>query len=213
MDAVPAVCGVIYDMDGTLTCPYFDWPKLRSDMDIPEGRGILEFLETLPEPERKKREAILFAYEKEAARNSKLQPGVRDVIRDLKKRGILQAVVTNNSPLSADTVFSMHGIAVDILVTREDGPPKPAGDLLLIAIERMGCRADRVLYVGDSIHDVRAAEDAGIRFVLFASNPDLPQCNECIHSFSELLDLITTKTRRHEVTKSQSKDKNKNISG
>jgi HAD superfamily hydrolase (TIGR01509 family) len=190
--------GIIYDMDGTLTRPYFDWPRLRSDMDIPEGMGILEHLDMLSEHERRTKEAILHAYEEEAARNSKLNPGVIETMGELKKKGIIQAVVTNNSPLSAETVISMHGIEVDVLITREDGLPKPAGDLLLKAVDRMGCRPDDVVYVGDSNHDIKAAEDAGIRFILLASNQDHPEYPATIHSFGELLTEVTTKTQRYE---------------
>ena len=190
MNNKASIRGVIYDMDGTLTRPYFKWEKLRADMKVPQGELILEHLNTLSEDGRKQKEAILLAYEQEAAQNSELNPGVRETMQEMRNRGIIQAVATNNSSTSAGTVLSMHGIEVDVLVTREDGVPKPAGSLLSIAMEHMGCSSEEVVYIGDSMHDVRAAQNAGVRFILLASNPNPPECPTTIHSFSELIELI-----------------------
>ena len=190
MSETTSIRGIIYDMDGTLTRPYIDWPRLRSEMEIPEGMQILEYLNTLTQEERERKEEILLAYEQEAALNSELNPGVKETMQEIRSRGILQAVATNNSLQSVDTVFSMHGIEVDILVTREDGQPKPAGDLLLKAAELMGFRAADTVYVGDSRYDIQAAEDADIRFILLASTPNHPEYPETIHSFNELLVII-----------------------
>ena len=192
----PPVRGVIYDMDGTLTRPYIDWRRLRKEMEIPDGILILEHLDALQGNERKCKEDILLAYEKEAAENSELHPGVKETIAEFIALGFLQAIVTNNTRLSAKTVLNKHKVKVDYVVTREDGPPKPAGDLLIIAMENMRCTPEEIVYVGDGMYDIKASRNTGIRFILFASRNDSPEWDVSVNSFKDLIPLITKEGRQ-----------------
>ena len=46
-----AIEAVIFDLDGTLTQPFLDFDKMRTEMGLPRDAGpILEALEGVPEP-------------------------------------------------------------------------------------------------------------------------------------------------------------------
>jgi beta-phosphoglucomutase-like phosphatase (HAD superfamily) len=49
------------------------------------------------------------------------------------------ALITRNSRLSAACVLQRHGLAFDVLITRDDGKFKPDPDPLLLACERLMC--------------------------------------------------------------------------
>ena len=60
---------VLFDMDGTITRPVLDFPKLKAEMGIGD-RPILEALAKMSDPERRAAEAILHRHEKLAADDS-----------------------------------------------------------------------------------------------------------------------------------------------
>jgi HAD superfamily hydrolase (TIGR01509 family) len=180
------VKAVLYDMDGTITRPNINWPKLKAAMGVPDGVFILEFLDTLPPAERRRREKILIDTEREAAVGAELNPGVREMLDRLHAMGVTQWLVTNNSARSARTVIKRLKLKFDLVLTRADGPAKPRGDLLRLAVRRLGVTVDEAVYVGAGRMDIEAARDAGMRFVLLASSPDAPAWKETIAGFDEL---------------------------
>jgi phosphoglycolate phosphatase-like HAD superfamily hydrolase len=58
--------------------------------------------------------------------------------------------------------------------------PKPAGDSLLLALERLGEPIDSAVMVGDTVNDMRAGKDAGTRIAAVTWGagkvPDLLGC-------------------------------------
>ena len=48
---------------------------------------------------------------------------------------------------------------------RDVALPKPAPDMLVHCLERLGCRAESAVYVGDSPTDAIAARAAGVPFI------------------------------------------------
>src|SRR5438477_11353135 len=87
---------VLFDMDGTLTEPMLDFPRIRADMGIGE-RPILESMAEMNPDERLRAERVLHRHEEEAARLSKLNPGCRELIDWLAAAGIGTALITRNS--------------------------------------------------------------------------------------------------------------------
>ncbi len=164
-DCVPSLPrAVLFDMDGTLTEPMLDFPRIKAEMGIGPG-PILESLEELDESRRPLAEAILLRHEKTAAEQSRLNEGCGELLAWLKDRGIAMALITRNSRLSAATVTARHGLDFDALITREDGPFKPDPFSLILACQRLGVGHDEAWMVGDGQYDVEAAIAARIRAV------------------------------------------------
>lgn len=183
---------LLFDMDGTLTEPRLDFPRLKAEMGI-GSRPILEALAEMQQAERLIAEAILHRHEEEAARLSVLNPGCREILAWADAKGIGSALITRNSRASVKTVLATHGLPIDVLITREDAPPKPDPQPLLQACKRLNVLPQRVWMVGDGEYDVRAAFNASIRSVWLSHRrprlfPEEPW-KEVIDLW-ELLDLL-----------------------
>jgi HAD superfamily hydrolase (TIGR01509 family) len=155
---------VLFDMDGTLTEPMLDFPKIKAEMGI-GNQPILEALAAMTLAERQMAEMILERHEREAAESSALNPGCRELLQWLDARRIPTALITRNSPLSTRTVLARHGLTISVLVTRVDAPPKPHPRPLQLACERMGVRQSAAWMVGDGQYDIEAGSAAEVRTV------------------------------------------------
>jgi HAD superfamily hydrolase (TIGR01549 family) len=151
-------------MDGTLTEPMLDFAAMKAEMGIGD-RPILEALAEMGEDARRRAEAILHRYEDEAARLSTLNPGCRELLAWLEDRKIRTALITRNSRSSVKTVLATHGLPIDVLITREDAPPKPDPEPLYQACRRLEVAPADTWMVGDGEFDVRAGLNAGVRTV------------------------------------------------
>ena len=184
--------GVIFDMDGTLTEPYMDFQRLRHEMGIPAG-DIVDYLMSADESERRRLDEILRRFEEDAANNATLQPGAHELIEALRKRGIKLGLLTRNSRRSVATLLAKFGLSFDATVTREDGPCKPSPQPVLALAQRWGIPPAEILVVGDYIHDLRSARDAGATGVLLI-NDRVPEwakeADHVVHGLPEVLAVI-----------------------
>jgi HAD superfamily hydrolase (TIGR01509 family) len=92
--------------------------------------------------------------------------GVEDALGTLRERGLRLAVASNwDCSLSE----RLDGLGLrrhfDAVVTSaEAGTPKPAPDVLRLALERLGACASRALHIGDEGADALAARAVGMGF-------------------------------------------------
>lgn len=87
-------------------------------------------------------------------------PHALEGIRRLRKMGIYTGLVTNKSRVMTEDFIAKRGIAdlFDLVVTGDDTPhPKPAGDMIRLALKKVHCTHDRALMIGDSRNDALAA--------------------------------------------------------
>lgn len=160
----PALRAVLFDMDGTLTVPMLDFPRIKAEMGI-GGRPILEALAEMREDERLVAEAILCRHETIAAQHSTLNHGCVALLDWLAERRIATAVVTRNSFVSAQHVMSRHNLSFAAMVTREFGRFKPDPAPLLEACRLLGVSPTDAWMVGDGQYDVEAGVAAGMKTV------------------------------------------------
>ena len=160
-------------MDGTLTAPMLDFPLIKAEMGI-RDRPILEALAGMDVAARREAEAVLLRHEERAARESSLNVGCHDLLRRVRARGIRTALITRNSRSSVDTVLARHGLAIDVLVSREDAAPKPDPQPLRLACRKLGVEESDAWMVGDAQYDVEAGLAAGIRTVWVSHGRERP---------------------------------------
>ena len=89
---------------------------------------------------------------------------VTETLADLRARGFLLAVATSRVAAMARDVLAVSGLAGKfdlVLGTDQVARPKPAPDLVLAALERLGVSPARTLVVGDTEHDVAMGRSAG----------------------------------------------------
>lgn len=155
---------VLFDMDGTLTEPLLDFPRIKADMGI-GAQPILEALARMDEAARAAAESVLQRHEEDAAARSTLNAGCHALLDGLAARGIGTALITRNSRSSVDTVIRRHGLRIAVLVAREDAEPKPSPEPLWLACRRLEVEPASTWMVGDGQYDMEAGAAAGIRTV------------------------------------------------
>ena len=91
---------------------------------------------------------------------------VVDTVGELRSRGHELAIVTSKSEYLSLRALTQVGLArhIDTIVgcdasTRHKPDPEP----VRIALHRLGCAPTDAIFVGDSIHDIRAGNAAGVR--------------------------------------------------
>lgn len=179
---------ILFDMDGTLTEPMLDFPRIKAEMGIGD-RPILEALAALTGVERDRAEAVLLRHEEQAAENSTLNPGCRELLAWLHEHRIRTALITRNSRLSMETVLRRHQLSLDVLVTREDPPFKPNPHPLKLACQKLNVDFGDAWMVGDGWYDVQAGEAAGIKTIWLSHGKARPFMHQPWHELRDLIEL------------------------
>ena len=163
---------VIFDLDGTITRPHLNFQEIKSQVGAApdEAMTLLEYMDTLAPEERKRADRILAQHEREAAENSQLRDGAGEFIESLRESGIRVAIHTRNSRPSVETVLRKHSISVDLVVTRDDAPPKPSPEPVLRICRALGVPPQESLMVGDFHYDVLAGRAAGAKTALLSDS-------------------------------------------
>jgi HAD superfamily hydrolase (TIGR01509 family) len=156
---------LLFDMDGTLTRPMLNFPRIRAEMGIAGNQPILEALAAMEPDTRQRAQAVLLRHEEAAAADSALNDGCEQLVRWIRDRDIPLALITRNSRRSADVVLKKHGLVIDLLATRDDGAFKPDPAPLLLACKRLGIAAAHAWMIGDGRYDIEAGQAAGMKTV------------------------------------------------
>jgi HAD superfamily hydrolase (TIGR01549 family) len=193
------VKGVIFDMDGTITAPYFDFVKIKDEAGIGD-RDMLDYLSSGVTPaERDRVHAILTRFEDAGVANAKLNRGARKLLSFLTKRKMPTALLTRNSRRSVDKICRKLNLKFDIAVTREDKPHKPAPEPIWKIAKRWNVKAGEVLMVGDYKWDVLCANNAGTPCALLVNGSGEPEwakdADFVITRLAEVIEIIEGKKR------------------
>lgn len=185
---VMSLKAVLFDMDGTVVNVPYDWPLIKRDLAT-GGEPILSHLQKLPEPECGRKWKILENYEEEATSRASLKEGIAALLLYLKEKAVLTALVTNNSRKNVDFLLGRFQLRFDLILSRESGLWKPSGApfksvMLMWALSPHECCA-----VGDSLFDVRAAEEAEIFKILIVNEDPLPFLETEAEVFPSIPDL------------------------
>jgi HAD superfamily hydrolase (TIGR01509 family) len=85
-------------------------------------------------------------------------PDVADVLADLRARGHPVAIFTGSSSRAAAMLLASAGLRADVVIGGDlVQRPKPAGDGLMLAADRLGVPASALAYIGDAPNDLLAA--------------------------------------------------------
>ena len=97
---------------------------------------------------------------------TRLFDGAREAVRAIHHAGLLQATVTGKRAADCERILRGLGLDDDIelYLGGDSVPPerhKPAPDLTLLAMSRLGVTADRTVVVGDTRTDMKMGRAAG----------------------------------------------------
>ncbi|MDA4136249.1 MAG: HAD family hydrolase [Thaumarchaeota archaeon] len=185
--------GLIFDIDGTLVSLKVDGERLRSTtsreltrmgFDVSFMKEGNLYTQDVIDRAKKQVESGLVQVDFEVLRsnlnkaldelemdwNSQAEPieGTPKVLGHLKSSAIKLATLTNSGRAPSDWLLRKHGLLgyFDFTLSRDEVPAmKPRADGMLKAIALMGFPREELLYVGDSVIDVRAAKAAGLKIV------------------------------------------------
>ena len=110
------------------------------------------------------RDAFLERYAEHVCVQTRLFPGMDELLRQLGKRNVAWGIVTNKSTRFTERIVDELGLEPDCVVCGDSTPhlkPHPAS--LLLAAERLKLAPQRCYYVGDDLRDIQAARAAGMR--------------------------------------------------
>lgn len=181
---------IVFDMDGTLVDSQLDFARIRSDLAVPAGQGVLETLEQLQGDAAARAWEILDDHEMAGARLAQWMPGAEEALQALEEKEIRFAVLTRNSRRAADTVSQRLGLRTRWLVTREDAPPKPDPTALQKLCHEWELPPAEVAMVGDFHYDLDAGRNAGCRTVLYLGGRNPEELDYCDRA-DLLLDCFT----------------------
>lgn len=93
--------------------------------------------------------------------------GAREALASLQAEGWLTGIVTNKGRAGLDYLLEAHNLKplLDVSLTVDEVTPKPAPDMALEAMRRLGSEKLDTLLIGDTQIDAGCAANAGIGFV------------------------------------------------
>ena len=180
---------VLFDLDGTLadTAPDLCYAlnRMRAARNLPEmpvaatraytslgARGLLGVgLDVTPaHPDYGAlREEFLAIYADNLCRETRLFPGMPELLGALEGRGLLWGIVTNKAERYTHPLLEQLGLhkrAACVIGGDTTGKTKPDPAPLFAASERIGIAPQDCIYVGDDRRDVQAGRSAGMKTVV-----------------------------------------------
>ncbi len=178
---------VIFDLDGTLTNTLQSiWKSANlalTDVGLPTfevdcyryfvGDGVNELVRRALVANgdkglshfEKVRERYLYHFEKYVNYEVKPYDGIRELLAELKERGILMAVNSNKPhERTVEVVEEIFGKGTfDMLVGQcDERARKPAPDGVLYIMDKLQLTSDEVIYLGDTCVDMQTGKSAGV---------------------------------------------------
>ena len=181
---------ILFDMEGTLVD--FQWDldgAVRDTLEMLNASGfpverlrekeysalMTEAMKIAPEVGqspgrvREKIGAIYDRYDEDAFSRWTLRPGARDFLNALKDERIKAGLVSNVGRKAVEKGFSKLHLrdAFQVVVTRNDVRDiKPSGEGIILALNRLQVGSSHAFHVGDSLDDIHAAREAGVKVIM-----------------------------------------------
>ena len=205
-----SIKAVIFDLDGTITQPYFDFDVIREEMGLDRDSGpVLEAIEKMTPQQRQRAERILHFHERRAVTESKLNTGAKQTLRALRKAGIRIGILTRNRRSNALAIARKHNLKFDTIIDREDGPVKPDAFGVLQICQQFGVKPEETLLVGDYLFDLLCAKAAGAVAVLLANHNRAAEfaryADFTIENIDQILQIIEESEDRGQKTEDRNK--------
>jgi len=94
-----------------------------------------------------------------------LYPGVTSLLTEISNSGFPLAVISSQAGLEMDLVKTSYEFAslIDFWLSSDDVQnPKPDPEGIKIALDFFKIPASKILFVGDSVYDIKAGKNAGV---------------------------------------------------
>lgn len=175
---------VVFDLDGTLLDTLEDLKNatnyalahhgypVRTQQEVRRfvGNGVQKLMErALPQEVPPEQFALVFDSFKEyygahCEDTTRVYDGVPELLGKLRESGFCLAIVSNKLDSAVRELHAAwFGDSVQVAIGEREGiRRKPAPDMVLEALSRLGSSAERAVYVGDSDVDIQTAANSGL---------------------------------------------------
>ena len=191
---------VIFDLDNTLITCTLDFDRIKAE--IGTDQTILEYRATVNADEQRCIDDILDRHERVAAAESEMMDGAHELLVFLAEHEIHTALLTRNSRRSVDTIMERHGLRFEVIVSRDDAPPKPSPEPIWLICRQLGVAPEETLMVGDYLFDIQSGEAAGSMTMLldgpnrhkFDTDPDFE-----VSSLHEAIEIVRERLKKKDA--------------
>jgi 2-phosphoglycolate phosphatase len=112
------------------------------------------------------RESFLEYYAENPCVDTRLFPGIAELLDEIARRSMAWGVVTNKATRFTERVLAGLGLAPNCVVCGDTTPHlKPHPAPMLYAVEQLKLPASACVYLGDDLRDIQAGRAAGMRTV------------------------------------------------
>jgi len=193
--------GIIFDLDGTLVESSLDFALIKQQIGCPADLDLLTFIDqiTCPITQQKANEIVL-QHEISDANTAKALTGMGELLNYINRQNLPCAIVTRNSKTASEIKLKQNNINIDIVLTRECYPAKPAPDALNAVAELWHIHPKNLIYVGDYLYDIQAANNAGMIACFINHGIDTHYqhlADVIVKSLAELLTIL----KKHSIKK------------
>jgi putative hydrolase of the HAD superfamily len=123
-------------------------------------------------------QVLLQDFSEYAWKDVALMPHAREVLEELRRRGLKLGIVTNGwseKQLQALDGLGLTHLFDDVVVSEAVGLRKPDPAIFGLALSRLDVSAEEAVYVGDSpLNDIAGPQSAGMKAALFPGGHALP---------------------------------------
>lgn len=166
---------------------------------MPEAMEMANEIGLQPDDIRERIGLIYDKFDQDALTRWALRPNVKGFLNEIKRQGVHLALVSNIGNKILSPAMSKLGLEgfFEVTVNRNAVThPKPNPEGINFALERLGVDKKKGVFVGDSLDDVNAARNAGLKVIIIAEGENLREeilsakPERIIHDYSELLQDI-----------------------
>jgi len=128
-----------------------------------------------PDQVGKEIDTIYDRYDEDALSRWSLRPRAEDFLFFLKSSGIQIGLVSNAGVKALEEAIKKLGLSsfFNIVVSRNDVQHlKPDSEGVRLALNRLEVPEEKALFVGDSMDDIQAAKEAGLRVIILLGGED-----------------------------------------
>ncbi len=165
------VKGIIFDLDDTLVKTKLDFAAMKYQLGCSEEADILSFIAQLKCPEQQAlANRIVLEHELDDAHTSRWMPGAESFVQQAMLLNLPLAIVTRNCQQATQVKLRNNKIPIDLVLTRDDAPPKPDPTALLQIASKWQIMPADIAYIGDYIYDIQAAHNGNMQAWLFTDS-------------------------------------------
>ena len=177
---------IVFDLDGTLINSLEDladsanWMLMQHGFPTHPvdayryfvGDGMRKLIERILPPEERNEKQIerckaefIAYYTIHMEDKTVVYPGMIELLKELKDRGLKIAVATNKVHIAVAPLMAKYfpGIRFDSMIGQREGiPVKPHPQIMYDILNDTGCQPSEALHVGDTATDMQLAHSAGV---------------------------------------------------